>query len=434
AFTSQCSNIVRQRDSGRLEDAALKASDLIEFVLTHAGRLRGGEAARDDLVQAVAELVGELGSLEEIGGATGGEVSGEDHVLVFPPGWSSQDRIVFSFVLPGDFQLDTDLPEFAPKVFLGTFPEAPFDEPVTVGLCASFSDGEGIDPSELHLAKNIGPFPGGGIVFDGVEVFLPQISVPGACDGGALAAAAVRLGPESTGAARVVAAGKGGGRNGIALAGRLPIGGLVSSFTPFGVVRIGEFTTCSAGEGLCLEDPVVSIGGNTLTLGAPGALEAGQLATSVHGAALRLPPAGEYAVTVRHDLCTWDSYNPATDANTGFFDSFSISVSQDQPYWLKPVSDPVTDAMLGLPGALGFGPLGGLRFGDGTLEGATGDGTAGSCSAAGGAPVTATFTMPGDAAGDNYLNIVLDTASVPHANHGFPSWGTVTVLSVDVRN
>ncbi|MBA2565182.1 MAG: hypothetical protein H0V09_07135, partial [Gemmatimonadetes bacterium] len=42
AFTSQCSNIVRQRDSGRLEDAALKASDLIEFVLTHAGRLRGG--------------------------------------------------------------------------------------------------------------------------------------------------------------------------------------------------------------------------------------------------------------------------------------------------------------------------------------------------------------------------------------------------------
>jgi hypothetical protein len=41
-----------------------------------------------------------------------------------------------------------------------------------------------------------------------------------------------------------------------------------------------------------------------------------------------------------------------------------------------------------------------------------------------------TLTMQGDPERFNYLNIVLDTASQPDANHAYPSWGTVDVLMV----
>ncbi|OGY99598.1 MAG: hypothetical protein A2945_03050 [Candidatus Liptonbacteria bacterium RIFCSPLOWO2_01_FULL_52_25] len=193
------------------------------------------------------------------------------------------------------------------------------------------------------------------------------------------------------------------------------------------------WTTCASGEGRCGEPPEASIEGNTITMGELNDTESGFQNSSVHGAAALLPPASAYAVTVRYNLCTWDSYNPdgtPSPGGTGFWDSFSVSVSQDAPYWQKPTADPVTDAMLGLPGALGFGPVGGLGFGDGIREGAGAGGGPGSCQAAGGTPVTETLVMPGNPSHNNYLNVVLDTATLPFSNHAYPSWGVVDIMSL----
>src|SRR5262249_25006813 len=44
----------------------------------------------------------------------------------------------------------------------------------------------------------------------------------------------------------------------------------------------------------------------------------------------------------------------------------------------------------------------------------------------------ATLTFPGTANSPKYLNIVLDTASLPDADTNYPSWGTVTVHYVDL--
>jgi len=41
-----------------------------------------------------------------------------------------------------------------------------------------------------------------------------------------------------------------------------------------------------------------------------------------------------------------------------------------------------------------------------------------------------TITVQGNPSGNNYLNVILDTATQPHSNHLFPSWGTITVTEV----
>lgn len=43
---------------------------------------------------------------------------------------------------------------------------------------------------------------------------------------------------------------------------------------------------------------------------------------------------------------------------------------------------------------------------------------------------TRTITVPGNAFGNNYLNVVLDSRTSPDADHNFPSWGTVTIKSI----
>ena len=46
---------------------------------------------------------------------------------------------------------------------------------------------------------------------------------------------------------------------------------------------------------------------------------------------------------------------------------------------------------------------------------------------------TETKNMPGNPSGDNYLNVVLDTGTLPNANHAHPSFGTITVEKIVVN-
>ncbi len=147
-----------------------------------------------------------------------------------------------------------------------------------------------------------------------------------------------------------------------------------------------------------------------MTLGVAGRGEADTQPTGVHVAALRLEPAASYTISFTVDLHTWDSYN-ANDGmhHTGYWDSFSVSVT-NQPYpTLNPV-DPIA-----LPGG-GF-QWGGTSFNDTVKETLTG---------------TQTLTFSGNPNGENYLNVILDTQPTSSgtvgilsgrgsANH--PSWG-----------
>ena len=164
--------------------------------------------------------------------------------------------------------------------------------------------------------------------------------------------------------------------------------------------------TCSA----CPESPEVSVSGDTISLGIVDRSEDAEQNNSVHGASALLPPAAEYTISFDFTLFTWDSYNPITAGWTGYWDSFSVSVT-DRPYWELPLTDPVTPN--NLPG-LGF-IWGGTLWADGVLEHVSG---------------SKTITVQGNPSGTNYLNVVLDTATEPHSNHQFPSWGTITITEI----
>jgi hypothetical protein len=194
---------------------------------------------------------------------------------------------------------------------------------------------------------------------------------------------------------------------------------------------------CSASQGICVEDAEASVAFNqadVITMGQLGEGEGGTLAKSFNGMAALLPPGNSYKVKVLYDVCTWDSYNAigtTSPGGTGYFDSFGVSVTQGSPYWTAAIG---SDPLAGIANIIDFGvgPGGGLGYADGILEGATNDGSAGSCSDAGGSEVEAIVTMDGDPGKDNYLNIGWDTASTPEANSAFPSYGTVKVVAIEV--
>jgi hypothetical protein len=154
----------------------------------------------------------------------------------------------------------------------------------------------------------------------------------------------------------------------------------------------------------CSEAPEVSFAGNVVTMGQIGEGETGSQRMSVHGGAVLLSPAATYDVEFAYNICTWDSYNAVTGPGTGYWDSFSVSIS-DKPYWEMGYPDPLSMPFL----------RGGTKFGDGVLDCWTG---------------TATLSIPGNMAGDNYLNVVLDTGSLPNANHAYNSYGTIAITSI----
>jgi hypothetical protein len=181
--------------------------------------------------------------------------------------------------------------------------------------------------------------------------------------------------------------------------------------------------TCSA----CPEPPEIAFSGaplwrgtavtNTLHLGRPQVPERASQNTSIHGASLPLPPAWGYRVAFTFTLATWDSYNapgtpnPPYNGGTGYWDSFSVSLS-NAPYWALPLSDPLGDND---PLRLGF-LWGGTSYGDGFLETRMG---------------SERVFLEARPWAPNFLNVVLDTATLPAANHNYPSWGTVRLQWID---
>jgi hypothetical protein len=93
----------------------------------------------------------------------------------------------------------------------------------------------------------------------------------------------------------------------------------------------------------------------------------------------------------------------------------------EAPYASVPLSDPITAGQLS---GLGF-LWGGTEFGDGQLD--CNPSTVGCTSVPIGED---TVYIPGNTDGPNYLNVVLDTVTLPERNHAYPSWGTITIKAI----
>jgi hypothetical protein len=180
---------------------------------------------------------------------------------------------------------------------------------------------------------------------------------------------------------------------------------------------IAQLTWVSTATDSC---PDVSIDGNAISMGSSGAAESGVQPQCIHGATAALPSPGtntKYQVTFEYNLATWDAYNASVGAGTGYWDSFSVSVS-GAPYSTLGLTDPITTT--NLPG-LAF-IWGGTNYGDGILE------CNPSCTLS--TFATTTTTVPASTGGSNDLNVVLDTITTPDTDIVFPSWGTIRILNV----
>lgn len=196
------------------------------------------------------------------------------------------------------------------------------------------------------------------------------------------------------------------------------VGVLFTSCSAFAQVDVTtlQWSTCGSS---CPDAPEVSAFGNTVTVGVDGRGENTYQNTSKHIASTLLPPSSGYTITFSYDLSTWDSYNavgtpnPPFNGGTGLWDSFSVSVSS-QPFWLLTLTDPLSTTQI--PG-LGF-LWGGSSYGDLSLETNSGQ---------------KTITVQGNPQGNNYLNVGLDTATLPEADMNFPSWGTFSFSEIKLN-
>ena len=68
-----------------------------------------------------------------------------------------------------------------------------------------------------------------------------------------------------------------------------------------------------------------------------------------------------FAMNFDADLYTWDSYNAATVAGTGYFDAFIVTISTQDFYWNLPHTDPIAAS----PSTFVWG---GNNYFDGILE------------------------------------------------------------------
>lgn len=180
-----------------------------------------------------------------------------------------------------------------------------------------------------------------------------------------------------------------------------------TSASPNSLVPSLSWFTC----GTC-PTPEVTISGNEITMGISNRLESSSQNSSFHGAAALLTPASKYVITFSYDLFSWDSYFSPTQLGKGYWDSFSVSVSS-LPHWQLSFSDPITNA--NIPG-LGF-IWGGTSWGDGILKHVSG---------------SKTVQVSGNPNGNNYLNVVLNTSTQPHADNLFPSWGKISITNLEV--
>jgi hypothetical protein len=143
--------------------------------------------------------------------------------------------------------------------------------------------------------------------------------------------------------------------------------------------------------------------GLAVNMGVVGRLETDSQPAGVHGGWVELAPASSYTINFNYNLSTWDSYNQAVDGHTGYWDSFSVSVT-DQPYSKLALTDPVPFPFY----------WGGSSYDDGVLE--TNNGSS-------------TITVTGDPTKSKFLNLVLDTNTTSEADGIYPSYGTFTITS-----
>ncbi len=191
-----------------------------------------------------------------------------------------------------------------------------------------------------------------------------------------------------------------------------------------------QWQTCKA----CPDAPEVSVSGSRIkvegspvyiahrkiTLGVPGRSQGDNQSNSVNGVAIKLPPAKSYLVRLRWDLHTWDSYNAlgsAPNSGSGYWDAFIATVMR-KPYWQSAITDPLTTDPKAPTVAMLWG---GTSFGSKAKpESATNAGK------------VLTARLKGNPKKDNYLNIVLDTASPTLSDSQYPSWGTVTIERIQL--
>lgn len=126
-----------------------------------------------------------------------------------------------------------------------------------------------------------------------------------------------------------------------------------------------------------------------------------------HGASAQLASLRQYDVVLSYDLATWDSYNPDTGSGTGYWDSFSASITSVPYPQLNVLQDPLQFPFL----------YGGNSWTDGVLERSSGYKS-----------ISAAFNV----AGPKYINFVLDTKTTPTADDRYPSWGTFKLISGDL--
>jgi hypothetical protein len=187
--------------------------------------------------------------------------------------------------------------------------------------------------------------------------------------------------------------------------------------------------------------------GNDIFVGVDqvGSEEWGYQPRGIYGAGAKLPRGyPEYYVTFDYHLYTWDSYNPkykglagAGSGNRpskkptplagagpviikgkGYWDSFSVTITEDGYYWEKEITDPINTDMDLLFSKCGDFIWGGKYWGDGELDSIMS------------LPVRFTYKLP-DPNKQYYLNMVLDTKSYPQSDNIIPSWGVFTDVKVE---
>ena len=198
-------------------------------------------------------------------------------------------------------------------------------------------------------------------------------------------------------------------------------------------IHVISFVTTTGANCAPEETPEVTVSGSSVTMG----VERGDVSQNscIHGASALLPALNggntKYQVTFRYNLFTWDSYiaDLSDRGGDGYWDSFSVSVSGGVPYASLTLKDPLSGPQ-DLASGTSFNPgfvWGGANFGDGILE----------CNPAAvpcptsldSATAQRTEVIPGSA-GNNYLNVVLDTKTLPAGNHAHASYGRVRILSI----
>ncbi len=165
------------------------------------------------------------------------------------------------------------------------------------------------------------------------------------------------------------------------------------------VRAVPSLTWTTLGEG--------SVAGNVVTMGVANRGEFDQQPIDFHGAYAQLPAARHYEIAFDYNLSTWDSYNADEQDGGGYWDSFSVSITSTPYPQLNVLTDPLQFPFV----------WGGNSWTDGILEQTSGMKV-----------ITADFNV----ATPRYLNVVLDTKTLPTADNNYPSWGTITIITGDL--